>query len=105
MYAEKWKDDFETLQKIPEDMLDKDGHLFRQGGSNILTTRVRTIHIREKFRLAVRDKVYIKTSSTHRELGDCAKKQQQRNKYQEHVWALIETLKSYKTSPIDSAPA
>ena len=76
---------------------------FRQGYStNIASTNkwVNTIHIHAKLRMAMRDKVNIKTPSTHKELTDGPKK-----RHYKDVLSLKETLKSYKANLFDNGPA
>ena len=50
--------------------------------------------------MAMRNKVNIKTSSTHKELTDGAKK-----RHKENVTFLKDALKSYNTNPFDEGPA
>ena len=55
--------EFETLQEIPEDMLDKATHL--NGSARFL--------IHAKLKMAIHEKTNIKTSPAQKELEDCQK--------------------------------
>ena len=75
---------------------------FRQYYStNVSTTnkRVNTIHIHAKLRMAMRDKINVKTSSTNIELNDSAKQ-----KHEGNVRSLKDCLKSYKIIPFSGGP-
>ena len=77
---------------------------FRQGYSTDTARTnewVNTVHIHAKLRMAMRNKINIKTSSTHKELTDRAKK----NDHKENVTFLKDALKSYNTNPFDEGPA
>ena len=76
---------------------------FRMGFSTSLTISnkwVRNIHIHAKLRMAMREKLNIKVSSTHKEVTDSGKK-----RHQKHVLSLKKKLCDYKGDLFSSGPA
>ena len=72
---------------------------FRLGYSNnvdLVNNWVGTAHIHAKLRIAMREKLNIKTSSTHKEVTEGGKK-----KHDTHVKSLKETI---NTNPFDNGP-
>eukprot|EP00112_Aurelia_sp_Birch-Aquarium-sp1_P004164 Seg1472.14 transcript_id=Seg1472.14/GoldUCD/mRNA.D3Y31 product="hypothetical protein" protein_id=Seg1472.14/GoldUCD/D3Y31 len=61
---------------------------------------IQTMHIHAKLRKAMREKLRIKTSSTHKELTDSGKSNHNKN-----VNFLKEKLRSYKTDQFSNGPA
>ena len=76
---------------------------FRSGYStniDITNKWIQTMHIHAKLRTAMREKLRIKTSSTHKELTDSGKSNHNKN-----VNSLKEKLRSYKADPFSDGPA
>ena len=76
---------------------------FRLGYSTdieLVNKWVANTHIHTKLRMTMRDKLNMKTSSTHKELTEGGKK-----KHEKHVNSLKETLISYQIDPFDDGPA
>ena len=76
---------------------------FRLGFStdlNVTNKWIKNIHIHAKLRMAMRDKLNIKVSSTHKEVTDSGKKM-----HQKHVGALKKKLYEYQADPFSTGPA